>query len=120
MKQMINTVVTDMLTALYQPFMFAVVLAVFFMFLYMYANCPKEAGRGCKAAMVSWLRQFKNSSFLEDCLCLCFIHRLCFSGHSSTEIYGLIHCQTYVVDGECGLTMPMVSVYTLQIVLRIL
>ena len=28
MKQMINTVVTDMLTALYQPFMFAVVLAV--------------------------------------------------------------------------------------------
>ena len=63
MKQMINTVVTDMLTALYQPFMFAVVLAVFFMFLYMYANCPKEAGRGCKAAIVSWLRQFKNSSF---------------------------------------------------------
>ena len=42
MKQMINTVVTDMLTALYQPFMFAVVLAVFFMFLYMYANCPKK------------------------------------------------------------------------------
>lgn len=63
MKQMINTVVTDMLTALYQPFMFAVVLAVFFMFLYMYANCPKEAGRGCKAAIVSWLRQFKNSGF---------------------------------------------------------
>ena len=63
MKQMINTVVTDMLTALYQPFMFAVVLAVFFMFLYMYANCPKEAGRGCKAAIVSWLRQFKNSRF---------------------------------------------------------
>ena len=62
MKQMINTVVTDMLTALYQPFMFAVVLAVFFMFLYMYANCPKEAGRGYKAAIVSWLRQFKNSS----------------------------------------------------------
>ena len=55
---MINTVVTDMLTALYQPFMFAVVLAGFFMFLYMYANCPKEAGRGYKAAIVAWLRQF--------------------------------------------------------------
>ena len=33
------------------------------MFLYMYANCPKEAGRGYKAAIVAWLRQFKNSSF---------------------------------------------------------
>ena len=42
MKQMINTVVTDMLTALYQPFMFAVVLAVFFMFLYMYANYHEQ------------------------------------------------------------------------------
>ena len=77
MKQMINTVVTDMLTALYQPFMFAVVLAGFFMFLYMYANCPKEAGRGYKAAIVAWLRQFKNSSFFRRLFVACALYFTC-------------------------------------------
>ncbi len=42
MKQMINTVVTDMLTALYQPFMFAVVLAVFLCFYICMPIVPKK------------------------------------------------------------------------------
>lgn len=72
MKQLINTVVTDMLTALYQPFLFAVALSAIFMFIYMYAKCPAEAGRGYKAALVAWLRQFKNSRFFRRLFVLVF------------------------------------------------
>lgn len=72
MKQLINTVVTNMLTALYQPFLFAVVLSVLFMFFYMYAYCSVDAGKGYKKALIAWLREFKNSVFFRRLFVLVF------------------------------------------------
>ena len=45
MSQLVNTVVTNILTALYEPFWFAITMSVLFMFLYMYAYCTAETGR---------------------------------------------------------------------------
>ena len=36
MSQLVNTVVTNILTALYEPFWFAITMSVLFMFLYMH------------------------------------------------------------------------------------
>ncbi len=72
MKQLVNSIVTNVLTALYQPFLFAVAMAFIFMFLYMYAKCPKESGKGYKAALIAWLRKFKNSYYFRRLFILVF------------------------------------------------
>lgn len=63
----INTLqktITNVLTALYQPLGFAVILTVLFMFLYMFA---KE--RGWKASFKQWWNSFKtDKSFRKVCL----------------------------------------------------
>ena len=61
MKEIIRSIITNVLTALYQPFWFAVLLSITFMFLYLYARSSvSEGGRGYKEAAKTWLRHFKN------------------------------------------------------------
>ena len=55
-------IITNVLTALYQPFWFAVLLSVFVMFFYLYAYCPLEAGKGWKSAIRVWIKQFRSST----------------------------------------------------------
>lgn len=57
MIEIMKKILTNVLESLYQSFGFSVVLAVLFMFLYMYV---KE--KGWKEAIQSWLRCFKASS----------------------------------------------------------
>ena len=57
MIEIMKKILTNVLESLYQSFGFSVVLAVLFMFLYMYV---KE--KGWKEAIRSWLRCFKKSS----------------------------------------------------------
>ncbi len=59
---LMNRIITNVLTALYQPFWFAVLLSVFIMFFYLYAYHPIEAGKGWKAAIRVWIRQFRSST----------------------------------------------------------
>lgn len=59
----IKSIITNMLTALYQPFWFAVMLTVFITFFYLYAYNPLDTGKGIKAAIRAWFHYFKTSSF---------------------------------------------------------
>lgn len=49
----LKTIIANMLTALYQPFWFAMILSVFFMFLWKRYSSIKEA-------VEEWVRWFKS------------------------------------------------------------
>jgi len=71
-----NNILTNVLTALYQPFWFAILLSVFFMFFWLYShedtddnNAAENSGskdrihqRGYKQAAKYWIIYFKTSS----------------------------------------------------------
>ena len=44
-------ILTNILTALYEPFGFSLLLSFFAMFFYLYAYEPQEAGKGWKGAV---------------------------------------------------------------------
>lgn len=54
MVDIIKSIITNVLTALYQPFGFSVLLAVLFMFLYLYAM-----EHGWKESLLKWWRAFR-------------------------------------------------------------
>ena len=70
--EIFKSIVTNVLTALYQPFWFAVLLTIFILFFYMYAYHPTDAGKGIKSACLAWIRIFKNSLFFRKLFCLVF------------------------------------------------
>lgn len=61
MKTIIGKIIIDVLTSVYQPFWFAVLLSVMSMFFYLYVHCPQEAGQGWKRALQTWIRSFKEN-----------------------------------------------------------
>ena len=65
--EILNKILSNGLTALYQPFWFSVLSAVLFMFFCMYA---KE--HGWKTAVYDWLRTFKTSGTFRRTFCLTF------------------------------------------------
>ena len=70
--EIFKSIVTNVLTALYQPFWFAVLLTIFILFFYMYAYHPTDAGKGIKTACLAWVRTFKNSLYFRKLFCLVF------------------------------------------------
>ena len=56
-----SSILKNVLTALYQPFWFAVLLSVLAMFLYLFATDKESAGQGLKRAFMTWLHYFKSS-----------------------------------------------------------
>ena len=70
--EIFKSIVTNVLTALYQPFWFVVLLTIFILFFYMYAYNPIDTGKGIKAACLAWIRTFKNSLFFRKLFCLVF------------------------------------------------
>ncbi len=63
----VNMIITDVLTALYEPFWFSVLAAVLFMFFWLYA---KE--HGWKGAVKGWLTAFRQTSQFRRILLLAF------------------------------------------------
>ena len=61
-----------MLTALYQPFWFALLLSIMIMFFYMFCYKPKGSGRGCKKAVKVWIANFKEEVFFRKLFLLVF------------------------------------------------
>ena len=51
MKTIIGKITIDILTSIYQPFWFAILLSIMTMFFYLYVKCPEGAGKGWKAAI---------------------------------------------------------------------
>lgn len=67
-----KNIITNVLMALYQPFGFALILAFFTMFFYLYAYHPVNAGKGWKAALRIWVTEFKTSCFFRKLFLLAF------------------------------------------------
>ena len=59
-----SKILTNILTALYEPFGFAILLSFLAMFFYLYAYEPQNAGKGWKSAIVTWYKEFKASCIL--------------------------------------------------------
>lgn len=59
MKTIIGKIIIDVLTSIYQPFWFAILLSIMTMFFYLYVKCPEGAGKGWKAAVYTWISHFK-------------------------------------------------------------
>lgn len=70
---LLGKILTNILTALYEPFGFSLLLSFLVMFFYLYAYEPAAAGRGWKNAIVTWYQKFKESVFFRKLFLLAFV-----------------------------------------------
>ena len=73
MIKVFTKILTNILTALYQPFGFSLLLSFFAMFFYLYAYHPTDAGKGWKSAIVAWIEVFKKNSRFRKLFALAFV-----------------------------------------------
>lgn len=76
MINVIGKILTYILTALYQPFGFSILISFFALFFYLYAYQPTNAGKGWKAVVLTWFTTFKTSAFFRKLFLLAFITSL--------------------------------------------
>ena len=74
--ELLRKILTNILTALYEPFGFSLLLSFLAMFFYLYAYEPTAAGRGWKNAIVTWYQKFKESVFFRKLFFLAFVTSL--------------------------------------------
>ena len=70
--ELLKKIITNVLTALYQPFWFAVILTVFLLFFYLYTYKPIDTGKGIRAAFRAWWQEFRTSLFFRKLFLLTF------------------------------------------------
>ena len=58
---LLGKIFTNILTAIYEPFGFSLLLSFLAMFFYLYAYEPIHDGEGWKSAIVTWYQKFKGS-----------------------------------------------------------
>ena len=73
---LLGKILTNILTALYEPFGFSLLLSFLAMFFYMYAYEPQDAGKGWKSAIMTWYQKFKESVFFRKLFFLVFVTSL--------------------------------------------
>ena len=76
MIKVFSKILTNILTALYEPFGFSILLSFLAMFFYLYAYEPTEAGKGWKSAIVTWYKAFKESVFFRKVFLMVFVTSL--------------------------------------------
>ena len=74
--EVLAKILRNILTALYEPFGFSLLLSFLAMFFYLYAYEPQEAGKGWKSAIVTWYQKFKESVFFRKLFFLAFVTSL--------------------------------------------
>ena len=74
--KILTKIFTNIVTALYEPFGFSLLLSFLAMFLYLYAYEPQEAGKGWRSAIVTWYQKFKESVFFRKLFLLAFVTSL--------------------------------------------
>ena len=67
---LLGKILTNILTALYEPFGFSLLLSFLAMFFYLYAYEPEEAGKVWKSAIVTWYQKFKGECVLSETILL--------------------------------------------------
>ena len=76
MIDLLGKILTNILTALYEPFGFSFLLSFLAMFFYLYAYEPITAGKGWKSAIMTWWLKFKKSVFFRKLFLLTFVTSL--------------------------------------------
>ena len=69
-------VITNVLTAIYEPFGFALLLAFVAQFFYLYAYHPVDAGKGWKTALRTWGAEFRTDCLFRKLFLLAFFSAL--------------------------------------------
>ena len=70
---LLGKILTNILTALYEPFGFSILLSFLVMLFYLYAYEPQVAGKDWKNAIVTWYQKFKESVFFRKLFLLVFV-----------------------------------------------
>ena len=70
---LLGKILTNILTALYEPCGFSLLLSFLAMFFYLYAYESIGAGKGWKIAMMTWYQKFKESVFFRKLFFLAFV-----------------------------------------------
>ena len=70
---LLGKILTNILTALYEPFGFSLLISFLALFFYLYAYEPTHAGKGWKSAIVTWYQKFKESAFFRKLFLLVFV-----------------------------------------------
>ena len=73
---LLGKILTNILTALYEPFGFSILLSFLAMFFYLYAHESIGTGKGWKIAMMTWYQKFKESVFFRKLFFLAFVTSL--------------------------------------------
>ena len=73
---LLGKILKNILTALYEPSGFSLLLSFLAMFFYLYAYEPGEAGKGWKSAIGTWYTRFKESVFFRKLFFLAFVTSL--------------------------------------------
>lgn len=71
--ELLGKIITNILTALYEPFGFSLLLSFMTIVFYLYAYEPGEAGKGWKSALVTWYEKFKERVFFRKLFLLVFV-----------------------------------------------
>ena len=71
--EVLAKILRNILTALYEPFGFSLLISFLAMFFYLYAYEPIHAGKGWKNAIVTWYQKFKESVFFRSLFFLAFV-----------------------------------------------
>ena len=74
--ELLGKILTNILTALYEPFGFSLLLSFLAMFFYLYAYESIGAGKGWKIAIMTWYQKFKESVFFRKLFFLAFVTSL--------------------------------------------
>lgn len=71
--KVLGKIITNILTALYQPLGFSILLSFFALFFYLFAYVPTNSGKGWKVAIQTWFTTFKTSTFFRKLFLLSFV-----------------------------------------------
>lgn len=69
----VGKIFTNILTALYHPFGFSLLLSFFVLFFYLYAYQPTNAGKGWKSAIATWINEFRRNERFRKLFGLTFV-----------------------------------------------
>lgn len=72
MVDILSSIITNVLTALYQPFWFSILFSMVAMYMYLFIIDGESAGKGLKNSIITWYRYFKTSSRFRKIFCLVF------------------------------------------------
>ena len=73
---LLGKILTNILTALYEPFGFSLLFSFLAMFFYLYAYESIGTGKGWKIAMMTWYQKFKEDVFFRKLFFLAFVTSL--------------------------------------------